>query len=248
MPNHKHKNKSQHSSRSKSKKATSNRHLLNSRKNITMIILCIVIPVAIGIMSNDIVVGGTLLATGLLSSYLAGIGKRSGYIFGIANDLLLAYVAFRNNLFGSFATNVFVFAPIELLGFILWSRNLDRNRDVKPKKLTTSKSLIVMGSCIIGSVLLGYILNHIPGQQLAFMDSVINCLDLCALVLMNLRYKEAWTLWVLSGSIAIVIWTITFLNGGDSALMCLISEISFLAIDTYGAIEWKIKTKNYKKR
>ena len=55
-------------------------------------------------------------------------------------------------------------------------------------------------------------------------------------------------LWVISGSIAIVIWTIAFLNGDESALMCLISEISFLAIDTYGAIEWRIKTKNYKKR
>lgn len=40
----------------------------------------------------------------------------------------------KNNLFGSFVNNALVFAPIELVGFIMWGRNLDENRNVKPKK------------------------------------------------------------------------------------------------------------------
>lgn len=217
-------------------------------KKIIVIALCILIPATIGFLSNDILIGGTLLATGLLSSYLASIGKRSGYIFGIINDLLIAYVTFKNNLFGSFVNNALVFAPIELVGFIMWGRNLDENRNVKPKKLTPSKSILVMSGCIVSSIITGYILSSIPGQQLAFMDSFTNCLDLCALILMNLRYKEAWILWVISGILAIVIWTIAFFNNGESAFMLLISEISFLVIDTYGAFKWSLKSRNYRSR
>lgn len=217
-------------------------------KNIIVITLCILIPAIIGFLSNDILIGGTLLATGLLSSYLAGIGKRSGYIFGIINDLLIAYVAFKNNLFGSFVNNALVFAPIELVGFIMWGRNLDKNRNVKPKKLTPGKSLLVVSGCIASSIITGYILSSIPGQQLAFMDSFTNCLDLCALILMNLRHKEAWILWVISGILAIIIWTITFFNSGESAFMLLISETAFLIIDAYGAFKWSLKSKNYRSR
>ena len=154
----------------------------------------------------------------------------------------------KNNLFGSFVNNALVFAPIELVGFIMWGRNLDENRNVKPKKLTPSKSILVMSGCIVSSIITGYILSSIPGQQLAFMDSFTNCLDLCALILMNLRYKEAWILWVISGILAIVIWTIAFFNNGESAFMLLISEISFLVIDTYGAFKWSLKSRNYRSR
>ena len=134
--------------------------------------------------------------TGLLGSYLAGIGKRSDYIFGLINALLIAYVTYKNGLFGSFIVNTVIFTLLEIYGFLSWSKNLDKEKNIKARKFTLKNALIVVGSCLVASIILSYILTLIPGQQLPFIDFAISCIDICALILMNLRYKEAWWLWI----------------------------------------------------
>ena len=100
----------------------------------------------IGYLSGDIIVGSILVATGLLGSYFGGIGKRIGYIFGFVNFLLIAYVSYINNLFGSSIVNAVVFAPLEIYGFISWSHNLDKTHSIKIRKFTLKTSLIVIFS------------------------------------------------------------------------------------------------------
>lgn len=213
----------------------------HNKPNYFTVSLCVVFPAIIGYLSGDIVIGSLLVATGLLCSYFASIGKRSGYIFGFINALLIAYVAYKNNLFGACIVNTFIFAPLEIYGFISWSRNLNQHKNVKIRKFTFKKSLAVILSCITGSILFGCLLSLIPGQQLAFMDSTIDCLDICALVLLNLRYRENWVLWILSGILSIIVWIIALANGGENAFMRLIAVIGFLIINTYGAIKWYTK-------
>ena len=214
---------------------------------IIIVILIVILSLLFGYISNDFFIGGVLLTTSLLGSYLAGIGKRTGYIAGLINVLLISYVSYKNNLFGSFAVNAFIFAPLQVYGFISWGKHLKKDSKVKVRKFTFKKSLLVISSCVISSALFGYFLTRIPGQQLAFMDSAINCLEICALILLNLRYKENWLLWILSGSMAVVVWIVALINGGDNAFMRLIAAISALVMDTYGAIKWysKTTTKNH---
>ena len=214
------------------------------KQEYTITTLIVFSSVIIGYLSGDLVLGGLLLATGLITSYFASIRKRANYIVGFVNALLLSYVAYKNNLFGSFAVNAFIFAPLEIYGFIAWSRNLDSKKDVKIRKFNLKLSLIVVSSCVIGSVLLGLMLTLIPGQQLAFMDSTINCLDICALILLNLRYNESWILWVMSGILSVIIWAIALSNGGANAFMRLLAAIGFLVVNTYGAIKWYSKLKS----
>ena len=215
---------------------------LNPRE-YSIIVLCIVGSIILGIISNDLIVGGSLLATSLLSSYLSAIYRRSNYIFSAISAFLIAYTAYINNFFGSFAINVFIFIPLELYGFIAWSRHLDSNKNVKPKKFSFRNSVIVTGSCTIGSVILGYLLTLIPNQQLAFIDSTICCLDICSLILLNLRFRECWWLWTLSGILSIVMWAVALIGGGDNAMMRLITAICFTIISIYGIIKWNSKAK-----
>ena len=216
-------------------------------KDYLVIILCILIPAIIGFVTGDLIIGGSLLITGLLGSYFAGNGKRINYLFGFINALLIAYVAYENNLFGSFFVNTVIFTPLEIYGFLSWSKNLDKNKNVKARKFTLKKALIITSSCILGSIIFGYILSLIPGQNLAFADSTMCCLDISALTLMNLRYKEAWWIWVVSGALAVAVWIDTLIGGGANALMRLIAAIGFLAINIYGAIKWNIMTETKKR-
>ena len=64
-------------------------------KEIAIISLCVFVPMVLGILNNDLLIGWPLLSTSLLGSYIAGLRRRSNYVFGTINALLLAYVAIK---------------------------------------------------------------------------------------------------------------------------------------------------------
>lgn len=102
-----------------------------NKKNIVVIVICACISIISGILAQDLLVGGIILFTGLLCSYFASLGKRSNYIFGLINYILMAYVSFKNNLFGIFFFYIFVFSPLQVHGFISWKKNLNDDNTVK---------------------------------------------------------------------------------------------------------------------
>ena len=218
-----------------------------SKKNIIITIICIVISIISGIITNDLLVGGIILASGLLCAYFASEGKRVNYILGLINYLLMGYVSFKNNLFGIFFFYIFIFSPLQIHGFISWKKNLNQDNNVKVREFTLKNSIIITLSCIIGSLILGYVLTLIPGQRLAFIDAASNCINLCGVVLMILRFKESWWLWLINNVIDLIIWIITFINKGEGSAMMLLVSIGYLLINIYGVIKWNIEAKKGEK-
>lgn len=218
-----------------------------NKKYLIIIVLCLIISVISGIISNDLIIGGTILLTGLLCAYFASEGKKINYIFGLINYLLMGYVAFKNNLFGIFFFYIFIFSPLQVNGFINWNKNLNVDKNVKIREFTLKNSIIITLSCIFGSIVLGYLLTLIPTQRLAFMDATSNCINLCGVILMMLRFKESWWLWLINNTIDLIIWVITVINGGSGSLMMLLVSIGYLLINIYGVIRWNIEAKKNKK-
>lgn len=107
-------------------------------------------------------------------------------------------------------------------------------------------SIIIILSCILGSFLLGYLLTLINGQRLAFMDSSSNCINLCGVILMILRFRESWWLWLVNNIIDLGIWIITFINKGEGSTMMLLVSIGYLLINVYGIIKWNLEVKKGK--
>lgn len=219
-----------------------------NKKYILVTLICLIISLTSGIISKDILIGGTTLLTGLLCAYFASEGKRINYILGLINYIIMGYVSFKNNLFGIFFFYIFIFSPLQVKGFITWNKNLDEDNNVKVKGFTLKNSIIIILSCIIGSLLLGYLLTLIPNQQLAFMDASSNCINLCGVILMLLRFKESWWLWLINNVIDLAIWIITFLNKGESSAMMLLTSIGYLLINVYGIIRWNIEVKKNKNK
>lgn len=93
-----------------------------NKKNIIITIICIIISIISGILTNDLLVGGIILATGLLCAYFASEGKRVNYILGLINYLLMGYISLKNNLFGIFFFYIFIFSPLQINGFITWKK------------------------------------------------------------------------------------------------------------------------------
>ena len=217
-----------------------------NKKYFAITIICIIISIISGIISNDLLIGGAILLTGLLCAYFASEGKRINYALGLINYLLMGYVAFKNNLFGIFFFYLFIFSPLQVKGFITWNKNLNNDNNIKVREFTFMNSIIITLSCIVGSFLLGYLLTLIPSQRLAFMDAASNCINLCGVILMILRFKEAWWIWLINNIIDLIIWIITTANGGNGAIMMLLVSIGYLLINIYGVIKWNIEAKKGK--
>lgn len=217
-----------------------------NKKNLIVIIICTIISLVTGIISIDLLIGGTILLTGLLCAYFTSVGKRISFIFGLINYLLMGYVSLKNNLYGIFFFYLFVFSPLQIKGFVTWNKNLDEDNNVKVREFTLRNSIIIILSCLIGSVVLGYLLTLIPNQRLAFMDSTSNCINLCGVILMILRFKESWWLWLFNNVIDLTIWIITFLNKGERSFMMLLVSIGYLLLNVYGIIKWNIEAKKGK--
>lgn len=219
-----------------------------NKKYLVIVILSLIFSIISGIISNDLIIGGTILLTGLLCAYFASEGKKINYILGLINYLLMGYVAFKNNLFGIFFFYIFIFSPLQVNGFITWNKNLNDDKNVKVREFTLKNSIIITLSCVMGSIILGYLLTLIPSQRLAFMDATSNCINLCGVILMILRFKESWWLWLINNIIDLFIWLITFINKGEGSTMMLLVSIGYLLINIYGVIKWNLEAKKTKNK
>lgn len=217
-----------------------------NKKYLTITTVCTTISLILGIISKDIIIGGTTLATGLLCTYFATERKRINYILGLINYLLMGFVAWKNSLYGIFFFYIFIFSPLQISGFIMWNKNLNENKEIKVKQFTLKNSIIITTCCILSSLILGYLLTLIPNQRLAFMDATSNCINLCGVILMILRFKEAWWVWLINNIIDLSIWAITFVYHGENALMMLLVSIGYLLINIYGILKWNLESRKGK--
>lgn len=203
-----------------------------------------VIAIALGIASGDYVIGTFILMSGLLNAWYASLSKSYNFFFGTIFCLLSSYVAYINGLYGIFFLSLFIYAPLQVLGWISWREKEDDNHEVKIKRFTFKNSIIITGSCIIGSVLLGLLLSQIPGQQLAFLDASSNAINICGILLMHLRFRECWWILLFNNTIDLSIWIINVISGNPNSIMMLLTSISYLAINLYGLIMWHKNSKH----
>lgn len=220
---------------------------MKNKNEYIIIAFTIIFSIIIGIISNDIIIGSLILSTGILCAYYASLGKRINYILGFINYILMAYVSLKNNLYGIVFFYTFVFAPLQIRGFFSWNKKLDNEKNVKIRKFTLKNSIIITIICILNSIILGYLLSLIPKQQLSFLDATSNCINLCGVILMILRFRESWWLWLINNIVDLVIWIIVFINSGSNSFMMLLTSIAYLLINIYGIIKWNKKAKEESK-
>lgn len=218
-------------------------------RNPLVIFLSLVLSVVLGILSHDLILGGTILFTGLLSAYFASVGRRGQYLLSVINYILMGYASFRNQLFGSAGFYFIMCVPLQIWGFWQWGKNSTKSGNVKKRKFTAKTSAIVIIGCVAGSLLTGYLLSLIPGQRLSWLDAASNCVNLCGIILMAMRYAEAWWIWMVNNTLDLTIWIIIFVGGTSSeAPMMLATSTAYLVINIYGAIKWWQESKIHRRR
>lgn len=185
-----------------------------------------------------------ILTTGLLNGWYAGLGKWYNYAYGAVFAIINSYVSWQSHLYGIACLSALLYFPLQIQGMVDWHTRKNKNSEVKVRGFNTKTSILITICCFAGSVALGSILTKIPGQELAFLDATSNAINICAIILMNLRFRECW--WVLLGNNVadLAIWIINFSNQTPNSLMMLIVSIGYLGLNIIGLLKWeKIKNK-----
>lgn len=207
-------------------------------KIIVIPIVFLLLSTILGIIAKDYFLGVIILATGLLNAWFASLRKSYNFIFGAIYCLASSYIAYINGLYGIFFLSIIVYFPLQVFGWLDWHKNMNNKQEVKVRQFTFKKAIIITLSCVIGSFFLGVLLSKMPGQQLAFLDSSSNAINICGCILLHLRFRECWWVLLFNNTIDLLIWLINTINGNPNSLMMLLVSISYFIINFYGLIKW----------
>lgn len=146
--------------------------------------------------------------SGIICVVLCAKGKKSQYFWGVINIVGYIIIAWMNRYYGEVMLNAFYYFPAQFIGYYLWNKNSGKNsEDVKSKKLNKKQAILILIICVVGIVGYKFILNILGGTR-TYLDSATTIMSVCANLLMLLRYREQWLLWIVIDIITVIMWVI----------------------------------------
>ena len=119
----------------------------------------------------------------------------------------------------------------------MWQKNIDSaSGEVIKKRLSFMGSIITYSLTAAGVILYGYILGALGGT-LPYVDSMSTVISITAQILCVKRYAEQWILWTVVNAITVVMWVVSFANGGES-IATLLMWIIYLLSGIIMYIKW----------
>ncbi len=214
-------------------------------KDGIIVALTLIVSFVLGVIFDDYVWGALTLAFGFLNAYYMAIGRWENYIYGILFTLTYAYICTINGLYGWLIFTIIFYMPVQIFGIINWFRN-KTDDSVEMKSFNLKNSIIICSVIIVGSAILGFLLSLIPSQNLAFLDSTSQIINVSGVVLVAIRFKECWYVWLANNLIDTTIWVVNAINGTANAEMALITSVMYLVMNVVGLVCW-IKTERKQK-
>jgi nicotinamide mononucleotide transporter len=197
----------------------------------------VVTILAISLYQGESLIGLLAAVSGVICVILCGMGRLSSYIFGTVNTLLYAYIAYKARYYGDVMLNLLYYFPTNLLGWYLWSRNLnDATNAVIMKRMTLKQVFWLFLFCVASVTAYGFFLQLIGGN-LPFADSMTTVLSVIAQILMIKRFAEQWLIWIAVDIVSVIMWVIA-LSGDGASIAVLLMWIVFLVNAVIMFVNW----------
>ena len=192
---------------------------------------------------GDNLLGFIASTSGMLCVVLVAKGKISNYLFGLIQVGIYGYVALKYQLYGEVMLNWMFYVPVQFIGFYLWNKNEvkkeqeHQGEDIAVKTLGVKNTIIFLTTTVILIILLTYFLMYIGGYSIG-LDSATTILSIGAQILMLLRYKEQWLVWIIVNVLSITMWIYTLIQQGGNDWNMVVMWTAFLCNSIYGYINW----------
>ena len=179
--------------------------------------------------------------TGILCVVLVSKGKISNYFFGLIFAYTYFYVSWGSNFLGEMNTALYVYIPSQFIGYFMWKQNMQSDNggeSVIAKALTPKGWAILLLSVAIGTLCFVQALRAAGGSSTE-LDGLTTIITVAAQLLMILRYREQWLLWIVLNVLSILLWK------GQPAMYLMYS--AYLLNSLYGYYNWTklVKVENH---
>lgn len=170
--------------------------------------------------------------SGVIAVVLCAERQLSYWTFAWIQLITYMILAAQQHLWGEVGEYVF-YAITMIWGMFVWNKYKD-SKKVKSRKLTQTMFQILFTLCVIGILLLYFVLKETNDSQ-PFVDSVSTVPAIFAQFLMILAYREQWYFWLIIDIASIWMWIVI----GD---WCMTSQFVFWTINClYGLYKWNVK-------
>ena len=169
---------------------------------------------------------------GILCVVFVSKGKISNYFFGLIFAYTYFYVSWGSNFLGEMNTALYVYIPSQFIGYFMWKQNMQNDNgseSVVAKALTPKGWAILLVSVAIGTLCFVQALKAAGGSSTT-LDGLTTIITVAAQLLMILRYREQWLLWIVLNVLSILLWA-------EQPAMYLMYS-AYLLNSLYGYYNW----------
>ncbi|QPB42013.1 nicotinamide riboside transporter PnuC [Rodentibacter haemolyticus] len=170
--------------------------------------------------------------SGILCVVFVSKGKISNYFFGLIFAYTYFYVAWGANFLGEMNTVLYVYLPAQFIGYFMWKNNMQNDNggeSVMAKTLTLKGWGILLVTITVGTLLFVQALQAAGGSSTG-LDGLTTVITVTAQLLMILRYREQWLLWIALNILSIALWA-------ETPAMYLMYS-AYLLNSIYGYYNW----------
>lgn len=204
---------------------------------VVWLVVFTLFAVSFTLISKDSLLGFTVFITGVLCVVLTAKGKLMSYVFGMYNTIGYAYLAYINGLFGEVMLNLLFFVPMNVVGFYMWKKHFESGK-LSMRQMEVKGMFLIGAVCVLGSLLVGFGLQFIPGQNSPYIDSITTVLSIVATILMVRRFKEQWLVYIVLNMFTVLLWVIRTLEGSGEGLLMIAMWSTYLMNAAYGYYNW----------
>ncbi|MBE2898832.1 nicotinamide riboside transporter PnuC [Pasteurellaceae bacterium 20609_3] len=189
------------------------------------------------IYAPDSVLGMISGISGILCVVFVGKGKISNYLFGLIFAYTYFYISLSQGFYGEMTTTLYVYIPAQFIGYFLWKANMQKATGtelIQARALSVVGWLTTLAIIVVGSAVFISILRYYGGNSTS-LDGISTVIVVVAQVLMILRYREQWILWIALNIVSIMLWITAEEPGGLSIVMMY---VAYLLNSLYGYYNW----------
>ena len=169
---------------------------------------------------------------GIFCVVLCVSGKKSQFYWGFVNIVTYIIVSWTSKFYGEVMLNALYFLPIQFIGIYFWKKNYNAEKDVvKCKKMKVKTITVLIAVSTISIFLYKLFLDKLGGNS-TWLDSASTTFSIIANLLMVLRFREQWIIWIVVDIVTVIMWAIT----GDWIMTAMWSV--YLLNGFYGFITW----------
>ena len=148
---------------------------------------------------------------GVICIFFCAKASISNYIFGLINTIVYIIFLVYHHIWGTFGLELFIYLPVNIAGWIIWTKHRDDldTEKTKAKKLTKFQLFLSGIFVLVLGGLCYLVLNKLDGTT-PYLDAFIVSMGIVATGLQVLRYREQYVWWLVQDVIAVIMYIVAF--------------------------------------